>query len=67
MGFDQFIMSISTFVLTNSNFKDLNKLTPFTLIANKYLIMKKNNLAGLQNSFLHVLKYTDDGLTEVGW
>jgi hypothetical protein len=67
VGYDQFISTVSTFEQTNGIFKDLNKITPFSLLANRYLLKEKNNAPGLQNSYLHILKYTDDGLVEVAW
>jgi ABC-type branched-subunit amino acid transport system substrate-binding protein len=67
VGYDQFIMALSTFAQTNGSFKDLNKIAPHSLLANKYLLKEKNNASGLQNSYLHILKYTDEGLVEVAW
>jgi len=67
VGYDQFIMTLSTFVQTNGSFKDLNKIAPHSLLANRYLLKEKNNASGLQNSYLHILKYSDEGLVEVGW
>jgi hypothetical protein len=60
-------MSVSTFDQTKGSFKELNNLVPFSLLANKYSLIKRNNATGLQNSYLHILKYTDEGLVEVGW
>ena len=67
VGYDQFIMALSTFAQTNGSFKDLNKTATHSLLANKYLLKEKNNASGLQNSYLHILKYTDEGLVEVAW
>ncbi len=67
VGYDQLIMTVSTFVQTNGSFKDLNKIAPFSLMSNRYLLKEKNNASGLQNSYLHILKYTDEGLVEVAW
>ncbi len=67
VGYDQFITTISTFAQTNGSFKDLNKIAPFSLMSNRYLLKEKNNTAGLQNSYLHILKYSDEGLFEVGF
>lgn len=67
VGYDQFIMALSTFTQTNGSFKDLNKTATHSLLANKYLLKEKNNASGLQNSYLHILKYTDEGLVEVAW
>ncbi len=67
VGYDQLITTVSTFAQTNGSFKDLNKIAPHSLLANKYLLKEKNNSSGLQNSYLHILKYTDEGLIEVGW
>ncbi len=67
VGYDQFIMTLSTFAQTNGSFKDLNKTATHSLLANKYLLKEKNNASGLQNSYLHILKYTDEGLVEVAW
>lgn len=67
VGYDQFIMALSTFAQTNGSFKDLNKIAPHSLLANKYLLKEKNNASGLQNTYLHILKYTDEGLVEVAW
>jgi hypothetical protein len=67
VGYDQFISTVSTYAQTNGSFKELNKITPFSLLANRYLLKEKNNSLGLQNSYLHILKYTNDGLIEVGW
>jgi len=67
VGYDQLITTVSTFALTNGSFKDLNKMAPHSLLANRYLLKEKNNSSGLQNSYLHILKYTDEGLVEVGW
>ena len=66
VGYDQFIMSVSTFAQTNGSFKELDKIASFSLLANKYLLKPKNNSTGLQNHYLHILKYTDDGLIDVG-
>lgn len=67
VGYDQFIMSVSTFAKSNGNFKDLKNIEPFSLIANRYSLQPRKDLQGLQNSFLHILKFTDDGLVEVSW
>ena len=67
VGYDQLIMTVSTFAQTNGSFKDLNKIAPFSLMSNRYLLKEKNNASGLQNSYLHILKYTDEGLVEVAW
>ncbi len=67
VGYDQFIMTLSTFAQTNGSFKDLNKTATHSLLANKYLLKEKNNASGLQNSYLHILKYTDEGFVEVAW
>ncbi len=67
VGYDQLIMTVSTFAQTNGSFKDLNKIAPFLLMSNRYLLKEKNNASGLQNSYLHILKYTDEGLVEVGF
>ena len=67
VGYDQLITTVFTFAQPNGSFQDLNKLAPHSLLANKYLLKEKNNASGLQNSYLHILKYTDEGLVEVGW
>ena len=67
VGYDQFISTISTFAQTNGSFKDLNKIATHSLLANRYLLKEKNNASGLQNSYLHILKYTNEGLMEVAW
>ena len=67
VGYDQFISTISTFAQTNCSFKDLNKIATHSLLANRYLLKEKNNASGLQNSYLHILKYTNEGLMEVAW
>lgn len=67
VGYDQFITTVSTFAQTNGSFKDLNKITSFSLLANRYLLKEKINAPGIQNSYLHILKYTDEGLVEVGF
>lgn len=67
VGYDQLITTVFTFAQTNGSFQDLNKIAPHSLLANKYLLKEKNNASGLQNSYLHILKYTDEGLVEVGW
>ena len=67
VGYDQFISTISTFAQTNESFKDLNKIATHSLLANRYLLKEKNNASGLQNSYLHILKYTNEGLMEVAW
>lgn len=65
VGYDQFIMCISTFAQTNGSFKELNTIPAFSLLANKYLLKEKNNSIGLHNSYLHILKYTDDGIIDI--
>ncbi|MCF8429546.1 MAG: hypothetical protein K9G64_05385 [Bacteroidia bacterium] len=67
VGYDQFIMTVLTYAQTNGSFKNLDKITAHTLLANSYLLKEKNNAVGLQNFYLHILKYTDEGLVEVGW
>ena len=62
-----FAFTATTFAQTNGSFKDLNKIAPHSLLANKYLLKEKNNSSGLQNSYLHILKYTDEGFVEVAW
>ncbi len=67
VGYDQFIMAISTYAKTNGTFKDLDKIKPYKLIANQYMLKEKGNNAGLQNSILHILKLENEGLKEVSW
>jgi ABC-type branched-subunit amino acid transport system substrate-binding protein len=67
VGYDQFIMTVSSYIQTKGTFTKLNELKPFDLLANKYLLKEKTALPGIQNSFLHILKYTPQGLKEVSW
>lgn len=67
VGYDQFIVSILTFANTDGSFTNLNKLKPITLLSNKYLFREKTTTTGIQNSYLHILKYTDEGLLEMSW
>lgn len=66
VGYDQFIMSIYTYAKTSGTFKELNKIKPFKLLANKYMLIEKPENGGLQNGILHILKLEEEGLTEVG-
>ncbi|MFZ4798338.1 MAG: hypothetical protein ACOYMA_12650 [Bacteroidia bacterium] len=66
-GYDQFIMAVSTYSQTNGSFKNSSKIYVHSLLSNRYLLKEKINSLGFQNSYLHILKYTDDGLIEVGW
>ena len=54
VGYDQFIMALSTFSQTNGSFKDLNKIATHSLLGNRYLLKEKNNVSGLQNSYLQM-------------
>lgn len=67
VGYDQFIMTVSSYIQTKGTFSKLNELKPFDLLANKYLLKEKTDLPGIQNSFLHILKYTPQGMKEVCW
>ena len=67
VGYDQFIMTVSSYIQTKGTFNKLNELKPFDLLANKYLLKEKTDLPGIQNSFLHILKYTQQGMKEVSW
>lgn len=67
VGYDQFIMTVSSYIQTKGTFNKLNELKPFDLLANKYLLKEKTDLPGIQNSFLHILKYTPQGMKEVSW
>lgn len=67
VGFDQMIMCLNTYYQTNGSFKDLQKVKPVKLLSNKYLIKEKVDAVGYQNSFMHILKFTSDGLVEVSW
>ncbi len=67
VGYDQFIMTVSSYIQTKGTFSKLNELKPFDLLANKYLLKEKTDLPGIQNSFLHILKYTPQGMKEVSW
>jgi hypothetical protein len=60
-------MTVSSYIQTKGTFTKLNELKPFDLLANKYLLKEKTALPGIQNSFLHILKYTPQGLKEVSW
>lgn len=67
VGFDQIIMCLNTYYQTNGTFKDLQKVKPVKLLGNKYLIKEKLDASGYQNSYMHILKFTSDGLVEVNW
>ena len=64
MGYDQIIACLFTIKENEGNFKISNNIKPITLLTNKFLFKPKTNGFGYQNSFIHILKYTDEGLVE---